>query len=372
MYAIDELNAWSISTAVIAARPEGCKALWFKFTVAHNADFAFRDVIECGPRLGEHMKRRTFIKIIGGAAAAWPLGARGQQGTLPRIGVLVPANPEPFWSVFREALREHGYVAGQSIQFEFRSADGNPDLLPALADELVRLKVDIIVASQTPAAAAKKATPRIPIVMATAGDPVGTGLVASLARPGGNVTGLSGTTAELGKKTIELIREMLPAARRAGILANTADPFTKSFVREIEAGGRSLGFAIETIMLRGEAEYAAAFATLGRERADAAILQPSLPRKPAIDLALKHRLPLISPTALFPREGGLMSYSAKQSDLYRRSAFYIDRILKGANPADLPVEQPTKYELVFNLKTARALGIEIPPLLLASADEVIE
>ena len=321
------------------------------------------------------MKRREFIALLGGAATAmaWPLASRAQQAKLPRIGILVPANPEPFWSLLREGLREHGYIEGQNIQFEFRSADGKPDLLPELAVELVRLKVDIIVASQTPAVtAAKRATMEIPIVMAAAGDPVGTGLVSSLARPGGNITGLSGTTAELGAKILELIREMLPATRRVAILANATDPFTKPFISQIELGGRTLGIAIQTIVVRGVAEFAAAFAAMAKERADAVIVQPSLPRKPAVDLALKHRLPPISPTRLFPAEGGLMSYSLSQNELYRRAAFYIDRILKGVKPADLPVEQPTRYELVINLITAKALGLTVPPMLLSRADEVIE
>jgi putative ABC transport system substrate-binding protein len=318
------------------------------------------------------MKRRAFITLVGGAAA-WPVAARAQRPKLPRLGVLIPANPEPFWSVFREGLREYGYVAGQNIQFEFRSADGKPGLLPSLAAEIVRLKVDIFVASQTPAViAAKQATTEIPIVMAGAGDPVGTGLVASLARPGGNVTGLSGTTAELGGKLLELLRELLPSTQRVAVLANASDPFTKVFVEQIEQGGRTLGIAIQTIRVAGVEEFAAAFAAMKDARADALIVQPSLPRKPAIDLALRHRLPPISPTPLFPSEGGLMSYSANQSTLYRRAAYYIDRILKGAKPADLPVEQPTKYDLVINLKTAKALGIDVPPILLARADEVIE
>jgi putative ABC transport system substrate-binding protein len=318
------------------------------------------------------VKRRTFITFVGGAAA-WPRAVRAQQPKLPRIGVLVPANPEPFWSAFRQGLREHGYIEAQNIQFEFRSADGKPNLLPVLAAEIVRLKVEIIVASQTPAVvAAKQATTEIPIVMAAAGDPVGTGLVASLARPGGNITGLSGTTAELGGKILELIREMLPSTRRVAVLANAADPFTKPFLKQIEVGGRALDMGIQAIMVRGTDEFAAAFAAMEQERADAVIVQPSLPRKPAIVLALKHHLPPISPTPLFPAEGGLMSYSAKQNDLYRRAAYYIDRILKGAKPADLPVEQPTRFELVVNLKTAKALGLEIPPMVLARADEVIE
>ena len=318
------------------------------------------------------MRRREFITLLGGAAA-WPLAARAQQPKLPRIGVLIPANPEPFWSVFRDGLREHGYIEGQNIQFEFRSADGKPNLLRELAAELVRLKVDIIVAHQTPAVtAARQATTEIPIVMAGAGDPVATGLISSLARPGGNITGLSGTTAELGAKTLELIRDMLPSTRRVAVLANAADPFSKPFVEQIELGGRTLGIAIQTIMVRGAEEFDAAFAAMVKERADAVIVQPSLPRKPALDLALKHRLPPISPTRLFPSEGGLMSYSANQNDLYRRAAFYIGRILKGAKPADLPVEQPTRFELVINLKTAKALGLTIPPSVLLRADHVIE
>jgi putative ABC transport system substrate-binding protein len=319
------------------------------------------------------MRRREFITLVGGVAAAWPLAARAQQPKLPKIGVLVPANPEPFWSEFRQGLREHGYIEGRNIQFEFRSADGKPNLLRGLADELVRLKVDIVVAHQTPAiTAARQATSEIPIIMAAAGDPVGTGLISSLARPGGNITGLSGTTAETGAKILEIIRDMLPSTRRVAVLANATDPFSRPFVEQIELGGRTLGIAIQTIMVRGVEEFEAAFAAMAKERADAVIVQPSLPRKPAIELALKQRLPPIAPNRLFPSEGGLMSYSANQNDQFRRAAFYIDRILKGTKPADLPVEQPSRYELVINLKTARALGLDVPPMLLARADEVIE
>jgi putative ABC transport system substrate-binding protein len=322
------------------------------------------------------MKRRDIIALIGGVALApllWPLPLRAQRTKLPSIGVLVPANPEPFWGLLREGLREHGYAEGKNIRFEFRSADGNPERLRQLADELIRLKVDMIVASQTPAViAVKRATTEIPIVMAAAGDPVGTGLVASLARPGGNITGLSGTTAELGSKILELVREMLPSTRRVAVLANATDPFTKPFLAQIEQGGRSLGIAIQVLQVRGAEEFGAAFAAMARERADAVIVQPSLPRKLALDLALKQRLPPISPTRLFAAEGGLLSYALNQNELYRRAAFYIDRIFKGARPADLPVEQPTKYELVINLKAAKTLGIAVPPTLLARADEVIE
>jgi putative ABC transport system substrate-binding protein len=183
---------------------------------------------------------------------------------------------------------------------------------------------------------------------------------------------MSGTTAELGGKLLELVRELLPAARRVAVLANASDPFTRPFLEQIEAGGRALGIAIQTIMIRGIEDYGAAFAAIAKERADAVIVQPSLPRRPAADLALKHRLPPVSPTPLFPGEGGLMSYSANQDELTRRAVTYVDRILKGAKPADLPVEQPTKFELVINLKTANALGLDVPPILLARADRVIE
>jgi len=318
------------------------------------------------------VRRREFIMLLGGAAAC-PLAARAQQPKLPKIGILIPANPEPFWNEFQQGLREHDYIEGQTIQFEFRSAEGKPNLLRGLADELVRLKVDIIVASQTPAVtAARQATTEIPIVMAPAGDPVGTGLISSLARPGGNITGLSSTTAELGAKTLELIRDVLPSTRRVAVLANAVDPFSRPFSELIEDGGRTLGIAIQTIKVRRVEEFDAAFAAMDKERADAVIVQPSLPRKPALDLALKHRLPAIGATPLLRREGGLMSYSGAQTDTYRRAAFYIDRILKGAKPADLPVEQPTRYELIVNLKTAKALGLTVPPTLLARADEVIE
>jgi putative ABC transport system substrate-binding protein len=317
------------------------------------------------------MRRREFITLFGGAAA-WPLAAPGQQTKLPRIGVLVPADPEPFWSAFRDGLREHGYVQGQNIQIEFRSAEGKPERLRGLADEFVGLKVDVIVAHQTPAVtAARQATTETPIVMAPAGDPVGTGLISSLARPGGNITGLSATSAETGAKTLELIREVLPSARRVAVLANAPDPFSRDLVEQIENGGRTLGIAIQPVRVRGVDEFNAAFAAMLDERADAVIVQGSLPRRPAIDLALKHRLPLIGANP-FAREGGLMSYSARQTDLFGRAAYYVERILKGAKPAGIPVEQPTKYVLVINLKTARALGLELPPTLLARADEVIE
>jgi len=320
------------------------------------------------------MRRRAFIGIVGGAAAAWPVAAYAQPPRPPTIGVLVPANAEPFLSEFRAGLRGRGYVDGQNIRLEFRTADGKSDRLRALADELVRLKVDVIVAHFTPAVtAARHATSDIPIVMAWAGEPVATGLISSLARPGGNITGLAGGGGPMWAKCLELIRDVLPAApRRVAVLANATDPITRSVVEQSELGGRALGIAIQILPVRGVEEYAAAFAAMAKEQADAVIVQPSLPRKPAIDLALKQRLPSISPTRSFSGEGGLMSYSSHEGDMYRRAADYVDRILKGAKPADLPVEQPVRFELIVNLKTARALGLAVPQALLARADDVIE
>ena len=202
-----------------------------------------------------HLSRRDFVTLIGGAAVTWPLAVRAQQPKLPRIGVLVPANPEPFWSEFRAGLSQHGYIEGQSIAFELRSADGKPERLRGLADELVLLKVDIIVASLTPAVtAARHATTEIPIVMAWAGDPIGTGLISSLARPGGNITGLAGPP-RLSEKSLELIRDVLPSTRRVAVLANAADPFTRPYVEQIEDAGRILGIAIQTIRVRSADEF---------------------------------------------------------------------------------------------------------------------
>ena len=323
------------------------------------------------------MNRRNHVRALAALGlmpglSAWPTAARAQQRRLTRIGVLLPANPEPLFGLLRDALRERGYVEGESVQFTVRSAGGKADLSRGLADELVRLPVDIIVVWQTPAAfAASQATTQIPIVMAMVADPVGSGLIASLARPGGNITGLSGTTAELGGKILQLIREALPATRRVAILANATDPFTKTFVAQIELAGQALGIATQAQVVRGVEDYEGAFAAMKKERADAVIVQPSLPRKPAIELALKQRLPAMSPSLYFTGEGGLMSYAANLDDSYRRTAHFVERILKGAKPADLPVEQPTRFELRINLITAKALGISIPQALLLRANEVI-
>ena len=320
------------------------------------------------------MRRREFIGLLG-AAAVRPLAAHAQQPTMPTIGALVIGNinPEQFWREFRQGLRDLGYVEGQNIRFEFRSAEGHLDRLPELAAELVRLKVDIIVTWFTPTAvAAKQATHEIPIVMAETGDPIGTGLVASLPRPGGNVTGIASATAELAGKSVQLIRDMLPRARRVTALANATDPFSKPFLEQIELGGEATGTTINPVRI-SSSELETAFASMEKDRPDAVIVQPSLPSRRAAELALKHHIPAVSVPRWFAEEhGGLMSYSARYVELFRKAAVYVDKILKGAQPADLPVEQPTHFELVINMKTAKALGIDVPPTLLARADDVIE
>ena len=315
--------------------------------------------------------RREWLIALG--VLAVPLPGKAQQAKLPRLGVLAVSNLEPGLGFFIEGLRNHGYIVGQSILIEIRSAEQKPASLAAMAADLVRMKVDIIVAFQTPAVqAAKTATSSIPIVMATAGDPVGTGLIASLARPGGNITGNSTATAELGGKTLEIIREIRPAAVRVAVLANVADPFTKTLLEKIQTAGRELGIEIRPALVRGPADYDAVFADWARSRVDAVIVQPSLPRKPAIDLTLKHRLLSVSPSVPFAEEGGVIGYSGNIRSQYLNAATYVDKILKGAKPAELPVEQPTKLDLVVNLKTARAIGLTIPETILFRADRVIE
>ncbi len=320
------------------------------------------------------MERRDFIALAGGAAlAAWTLLARTQDGKrVPLVGVLISGNPDVILRIFRDSLLKLGYVEGKTIRLEVRHADGNSESLAPLARELVGLKVDLLVAIQTPAAqAAKQATTQIPIVISS-GDPVGTGLIASLARPGGNITGRSGLAAELGGKLLQLIRELLPGAKRVAVLANAADPFTKTFLDQLQSPARAIKVELLTYMMRNVGEYAAAFAAMDKGRAEVVIVQPSLARKVAVELAQQYRLPSVSPIGQFTEEGGLMSYSANIDELYSGLAVYVDRVLKGAKPADLPVEQPTRFELVINLRTAKALGIKIPQTILVRADRVIE
>ena len=321
------------------------------------------------------MRRRDFVLVLGGAAASLPLAARAQQPKAARLGVLVVGSSDPaqFMQVLREGLRELGYVEGRNITIELRSAGGQTSRLAGLAAEIVALKPDVIVASETPAVeAAKQATRDIPIVMAPSGDPVGTGMIASLTRPGGNVTGLSNATAEAAGKSVELIREIVPAATRIAALCQTTNPFTKPFLDHVERAGRGAGVEIRPAVVAGAEAFESAFAAMVRDGVHAVVVQPTLPTQAAAAHALKYRLPSAAATRRFAEVGGLMSYSGIQADSYRKAASYVDKILKGARPEDLPVEQPTRYELLINLKTAKALGVTVPATLLARADETIE
>jgi putative ABC transport system substrate-binding protein len=321
------------------------------------------------------MRRRDFIALAAGAVVLRPLAAAAQQQAMPVIGVLVIGKPDPTPSLqgFREGLRGLGYIEGRNVRFEFRSAEGDLRRLPSLAAGLVQRKVDVIAALFTPAVlAAKHATSEIPIVIIGAADPVGSGLVASLAHPGGNVTGMAGLVTELAGKHVELLKETMPKLRRIAALCNSADPFSTLFREEIETAGKTLNIEIAAFPVKGGAELDAAFSAMAEKQAEAMIVQPSLPLERVAALALRHRIPAASPLGTFPKLGGLMAYGTAPGDSAARAAVFVDKILKGAKPADLPVEQPTRFRLVINLKTAQALGLEIPAVLLAQADEVIE
>lgn len=320
------------------------------------------------------MNRRTLFASMT-AAAVSPGAAGAQSARVPRIGVLVAGKPDParFLELFREALRGLGYVDGKTIAIEVLSAEGNVDALPRLAAELVRQKVDIIVGWQTPVVTVvARATREIPIVMAAAGDPVASGLIASLARPGGNITGYSNASAELSAKVVELVHELLPAVKRMALLLNSADPFHSLIREHVAKTGRPLGLDIDAVMIAGPDALEAAFAELSRNGTGAIIVQPTLPTDRVAELALRHRLPSGSASIAFTAAGGLLSYVGSPVEQYRRVAGHIDKILKGAKPGSLPVEQPTTFELTINMKTARAIGLTIPPALFARADEVIE
>jgi ABC-type uncharacterized transport system substrate-binding protein len=332
------------------------------------------------------MKRREFITLLGGAAAAWPVAARAQQAAkVARIGCIVTGSlesPEQRATVdaFRQGLRERGYVEGQNIIIEYRAADGRIERFPELATELVRLNLDLIVASNTPAAlAAKQATTAIPIVVPVMGDPVGDGLASSLARPGGNVTGMTFLGPELATKRLELLKQAFPTMSRVAALWHPGaygDSTMKEMMGKLAAAAGTLQVQLQLVEVRGAAEFDRAFLAMGRERADALIVLPSpmlfSERRHIVDLATKHRLPSIAMAREFAELGGLMAYGANLPDLFRRAATYVDKILQGAKPADLPVEQPIKFEFVINLKTAKALGLAVPLIMQMTADEVIE
>jgi putative tryptophan/tyrosine transport system substrate-binding protein len=305
------------------------------------------------------MRRRDFISLIGCAAAAWPLAARAQQpAKLAHIGYL-GLGPASAWSsrveALRAGLRDLGWIEGKNIVIEFRWAD-NVDQLPGLAAELVRMKVDVVFAGHA--------------------DPIGTGHVASLPRPGGNITGLSELTTEIDAKTLEMLKEVLPQVTRFGVLWNPTTPSQVPGLQSVKAAGERLGLTLHIVPAATTEKFDAAFASMAQENVGGIFVMPApvttSQRALLAELALKQRLATVFGAKENVVAGGLMSYGVNRDDLYRRAALYIDKILKGAKPADLPVEQPTKFELVVNLKTARALGIQIPPTLLARADEVIE
>ena len=324
------------------------------------------------------MRRRELIFLMVGVTAAWPLVLSAQQaGKVFRVGFLNAGANIPEITSLGDALRELGWIEGKNIIWERRYAEDRLDRLPELAAELVRLKVDVIMAPGTLAPlAAKRATTTIPIVMTAAGDPIGSGLVSSLARPGGNVTGISMMVPELGGKRLELLKDLLPRLSRVAVLWNVANPYPAAVFRETERAAQTLGIEVQSLEVRGPDDFGSAFEAAKRQPPEALIVvEDPLTmdfRKQVVDFAATYRLPAIYGLRLFVDAGGLMAYGASLSDLQRRAAEYVDKILRGTQPRDLPVEQPTKFELLINLKTANALGLTIPPLLLVRADEVIE
>jgi ABC-type uncharacterized transport system substrate-binding protein len=329
------------------------------------------------------MKRREFITLLGGAAAAWPLAARAQQaGRIPRIGYLSPGSASGGFQerdeAFRQALRDLGYVESSTIAIQYRFAEGRFARLPELAAELVRLNVDVIVAVVTQASlAAKDATSSIPIVMVAVSDPVSSGLVASLRHPGANVTGTSGMTGEVVGKSLELLREAVPGISRVAVLWNPDNAiFQTQLLRGAQAAAAVLGVQLKTFGMQGPDGLDLAFSAITAERADALLVLAdpglALHQQRIVAFAERSRLPAMYGIKEFAASGGLMTYAANMTDQFRRAASYVDKILKGAKAADLPVEQPTKFELVINLKTARTLGVDVPTTLLGRADQVIE
>ena len=327
------------------------------------------------------VRRREFIALAGGAAATWPLATRAQQPAMPVIGFLNPTSPDGMTDrlrAFRQGLKDTGYVEGENVSIEYRWAENQIDRLPELAAELVRRRVAVIAASGGPSSAfaAKAATTTIPIVFGVGDDPVKIGLVASLGRPGGNLTGINFFASELAAKRLDLLRAMVPAAARVAVLVDPTFTLTESLVRDTETAARAMGLQIQVLNASTSREINAVFASFVRARPDALVVGtgPFFASR-SVQLALlagRYGVPAIFGTRLFAEAGGLMNYGASLTDAYRQVGVYTGRILKGAKPADLPVVQSSKFELVINAETARMLGLTVPDNLLAAADEVIE
>jgi putative tryptophan/tyrosine transport system substrate-binding protein len=331
--------------------------------------------------MASHIERRQFLAtLLGGAATAWPLVARAQQRAMPVIGFLNIQSPDAIANRvrgFRQGLKDAGYVEGENVTIEYRWAEGRFDRLPALAAELVRRQVVVIVAANTASAlAAKAVTTTIPIVFNVAEDPVKLGLVASLARPGGNLTGANSFIGELAAKRLELLRELLPGVTRVTALVNPTTPLAESALKDIEPAARAMGMQIKVLNASNSGEINAALATFVHERPDALFVGAdsvfTTRRVQLVHLATRYAVPASYTSREFPEVGGLMSYGSNQSDNYRQVGIYAGHILKGTKPADLPVVQSTKFELVINAQTARMLGLTVPDKLLVAADEVIE
>jgi putative ABC transport system substrate-binding protein len=328
------------------------------------------------------VNRRTFITLLGGAAAAWPLAARAQQPAMPVIGFLDPRSPEAFVDRlrgFRQGLKDAGYIEGENVAVEYRWGENRLDRLPELAADLARRRVAVIAASGgfAVASAAREATSTIPVVFIVAEDPVRLGLVASLARPGGNLTGVNFLATELVAKRLELLRELVPGATRIAVLVNPADAAnTEPTLRDVEAAARAIGLKIQIVRASTSREIDAAFAAIARERPEAFFVGNApflnVRRVQLVQLAARHAIPATYPGREYAEVGGLMSYGANIADAFRQVGVYCGRILKGAKPADLPVVQSTKFELVINHQTARMMGLTVPEKLLVAADEVIE
>jgi putative ABC transport system substrate-binding protein len=326
------------------------------------------------------MKRREFITLLGGAVAAWPLAARAQQPSMPVVGFLGLTSPDTLAErlrFFRQGLKDTGYLEGENVAVVYRWSEGEHDRLRELAAEFVRRQVAVIVTIGPSAArAAKAATATIPIVFVAPEDPVRLGLVASLARPGGNLTGINIFSAELVAKRLELLRELVPTTRRVAVLVNPAGPTAETTLSDVESAARAMGLYIQILQASTSPEIDAAFASLAREQHDAVFVAPdpflTSRRVQFANLAARHVVPMTSATREIAEVGGLMSYGTNLADAWRQLGVYVGRILKGAKPADLPVLQATKFELVINAQTARMLGLTVPPTLLATADEVIE